>query len=48
MKRKYKVTWYQMNLTVPKVRKFFTKVGALIFAAYLEANEYARPIITEV
>ena len=48
MKRKYKVTWYQMNLTVPKVRKFFTKVGAVIFASWLEAYEFAKPIITEL
>ena len=48
MKRKYKVTWYELNLTELKCRKFFTKVGAVIFASYIEAYEYAKPIITEL
>lgn len=48
MKRKYKVFWYELNLTRPLSRKFFTKVGAVIFASWIEAYEYAKPIITKL
>ena len=48
MKKKYEVRWYELNLTNWKCRKFFTKVGAVIFASWLEAYEYAKPIITEL
>ena len=47
MKRKYEVSWYELNLTQPRSRKFFTKWGAIIFAAYIEAYEYAKPEIHE-
>ena len=41
MKKKYEVRWYELNLTQEKMRKFFTHIGAVIFAAYIEAYEYA-------
>lgn len=47
MKRKYEVRWYEHNLTQPRSRKFFTKWGAIIFAAYIEAYEYAKSEIYE-
>lgn len=47
MKRKYEVRWYEYNLTKEKRRKFFTHWGAIIFAAYIEAYEYAKPEIYE-
>ena len=45
MKRNYEVRWYELNLTRIKSRKFFTHFGAIIFAAYIEAYEYAKPRI---
>ena len=45
MKKKFEVSWYELNLTTPKKRKFFTEWGAIIFAAYIEAYEYAKPRI---
>ena len=48
MKKKFEVSWYELNLTTPKKRKFFTKWGAIIFAAYIEAYDYAEPIIKEL
>ena len=48
MKRKFEVRWYELNLTKEKSRKFFTKMGAIIFAAYIEAYDYAEPIIKEL
>lgn len=47
MKQKYEVKWYEFNLTQPRSRKFFTKWGAITFAAYIEAYEYAKPEICE-
>jgi len=47
MKRKYEVRWYELNLTRPRSRKFFTKIGAIFFASYIEAYEYAKPEIHE-
>ena len=46
--RKYEVKWYELNLTTPMSRKFFTRLGATIFASYLEVYEYAKPKITEI
>lgn len=34
MKRKYEVRWYECNLTEEKRRKFFTEIGARVFALY--------------
>lgn len=47
MKRKYEVRWYEYNLTNEKCRKFFTKVGAIFLASYLEAYESVKPKIYE-
>lgn len=41
MKRKYEVRWYEHNLTQPRSRKFFTEIGARIFAWYVETFEGA-------
>ncbi len=43
MKRKYEVRWYDHNLTKEKCRKFFTEVGAAMFAAYLETYDDVKP-----
>lgn len=43
MKRKYEVRWYELNLTKEKSRKFFTAIGAALFAAYLETYEDVKP-----
>ena len=48
MKRKFKVRWYEYNLTQEKVRKFFTHWGAIIFMAYLEAYENVKPSISRI
>lgn len=48
MKRKFEVRWYEMNLTQEKRRKFFTELGAIAFASYIEAYEYAKPRIKEI
>ena len=48
MKKKYEVRWYELNLTQEKNRKFFTKIGAIFFASYIEAYEYAKPEIYEL
>ena len=48
MKRKYEVRWYELNLTQPRSRKFFTKIGAIFFASYLEAYEDVKPRIKEL
>lgn len=45
MKRKYEVRWYELNLTQPRSRKFFTKKGALLFMCYLETFEHVQPVI---
>lgn len=47
MKRKYEVRWHEYNLTEEKRRKFFTKLGAIFFASYIEAYEYAKPELHE-
>lgn len=43
MKRKYEVRWYELNLTKERSRKFFTAIGAALFAAYLETYEDVKP-----
>lgn len=48
MRRRYEVRWYELNLTKEKCRKFFTKLGAAIFAAYLEACEDVEPKVKEI
>ena len=48
MKKKFEVRWYEHNLTQERVRKFFTEWGAIAFASYIEAYEYAKPKITEL
>ena len=45
MKRKYEVRWYKYNLTEEKRCKFFTRWGAMVFMAYLEAYENAVPVL---
>ena len=35
MKPKYKVDWYEYNLTQLRSRNFFTLVGAMIYQWYL-------------
>lgn len=32
MKKKFRVEWYDYDLTQPRCRKFFTEIGANIFA----------------
>lgn len=46
--RKYEVRWYEHNLTEQRCRKFFTKIGAIFFASYMEAYEYAKVTIKEI
>ena len=41
MKRRYEVKWYAFNLTERKSRKFFTEVGASLFAWWIEFSEGA-------
>ena len=48
MKRKYEVRWYECNLTEERSRKFFTEIGAAMFAAYLEVYENVKPKINEL
>ena len=48
MEKRYEVRWYEHNLTQEKSRKFFTEWGAVIFASYIEAYEYAKPRIIEL
>ena len=48
MKRKFKVRWYEYNLTQEKVRKFFTHWGAIFFMAYLEVYENVKPYISRI
>lgn len=48
MKRKYEVRWYECDLTEEKKRKFFTEIGAAMFAAYLEVYENVKPKILEL
>lgn len=45
MKKKFEVRWYEHNLTQEKMRKFFTELGAIAFASYIEVYEYAKPRI---
>ncbi len=46
--KKYEVRWHELGLTNEKCRKFFTEWGAIIFAAYIEAYEYAEPRIKKL
>lgn len=39
MKRKWRVEWYECNLTEPRCRKFFTDVAANFFAWWLEYRD---------
>lgn len=48
MKRKYEVRWYEYNLTEEKRRKFFTEIGAAMFATYLKIYENVKPKILEL
>ena len=48
VKKRYEVRWYELNLTQEKRRKFFTKIGAIFFASYLEAYEYATATVHEI
>lgn len=45
MKRRWIVRWYELNLTEERSRKFFTEVGAMFFAWWIE---YKYNIITRV
>lgn len=48
MKRKYEVKWYELGMTNERSRRLFTKIGAIFFASYIEAYEYAEPKIKEI
>lgn len=43
MKRKYEVRWYEYDPTRERSRKFFTKLGAIFFASYIEAYDHVKP-----
>lgn len=45
---RYEVRWYEFNLTERQSRKFFTEIGAAMFAAYLEVYENVKPKILEL
>jgi hypothetical protein len=48
MKKRYEVRWYEYNLTQQRSRKFFTKIGAIFFASYMEAYENVEPTMREI
>ena len=48
MRYNYEVRWYELNLTEQRSRKFFTEIGAAMFAAYLEIYENVKPKILEL
>ncbi len=48
MRLNYEVRWYEFNLTERRSRKFFTEIGAAMFAAYLEVYENVKPKILEL
>lgn len=45
MKRKYEVRWYDHNLTQEKCRKFFTEIGANLFAWWLDFKYDVKTMI---
>ena len=45
MERRYEVAWYAFNLTERRSRKFFTEVGANLFAWYLQ---YTQGAVTKI
>lgn len=48
MKHNYEVRWYEFNLTERRSRKFFTEIGARIFAWYVETFNGAVTKIYEI
>lgn len=44
----YEVRWYEFNLTERRSRKFFTEVGARLFALYAETFNGAITKIYEI
>lgn len=47
MKAKYSVKWYEYDLTEMRCRNFFTKIGAMIFASWIENQQGTKPKIYE-
>lgn len=48
MKRKFEVRWYECNLTEYMKRKFFTMIGAVIYASYLKVYDGVEPKIYDL
>lgn len=48
MKRKFEVRWYEFNLTEYMRRKFFTKIGAVIYASCLKVYDDVEPKIYDL
>lgn len=47
MRKKYRVRWYEYNLTVLMHRNFFTEIGATIFHLWLRFVKKEKSIIYE-
>ena len=48
MKRKFEVRWYECNLTKPKKCRFFTRIGAEVYAACLKVYDNVESKIYEL
>lgn len=48
VRKKYEVRYYEYGLTQEKVKTFYTKIAAVMFAAYKEAYEYTNATIKEI
>lgn len=48
MKKRYEVRYYEYGLTQEKVKTFYAKIAAVMFAAYKEAYEYTKTTIKEI
>ena len=46
MKKTFRVEWYDYDLTRPRCRKFFTEIGANIFACWKSNKDNVKTRIT--
>lgn len=48
MKRKYEIRWYEYELTRPRRRKFWTRIGATLYAMYIGKKQSAKVFIYNI
>lgn len=47
MKRKYRVDWYEYDLTQPCTRRFYTELAAVVFAHFISKCQHTKARVSE-